>query len=109
MMLYVSLIVGALLIGLILWVLHRPDNACLCHVICLDDAATEQQIKTCLRRQRSRKLSGKLLFVDVGLSPESVMTAQLLLARETEAILCAPDQALEYVKWEIDHFGAGTD
>ena len=108
-MLYVSLIVGIFLIGLILWVLHRPENACLCHVVCLDDTAVEQKIKACLRRQRSHELSGKLLLIDMGLSPESVMAAELLLARETEAILCAPEQALEYIKWEIDRFGAGTD
>lgn len=82
-----------------------------CHVICLQggSAQTEQQIKACLRRQRDRLMPGKLIFVDQGLDPEGQMTAQLLLINEPEALLCAPGQAVEYVIWEIENFGAGTD
>ena len=114
MMLYLSLgamVVLLVIVGLVA-VLFRPDGmGPMYHIVFLqgDTAAVEQQIKFCLRKQKNRELSGKLLFIDRDLVPESIMTAELLLARETEAILCGPEQATEYIIWEIEHFGAGTD
>ena len=112
MLLYVILAVFIAI--LILFGIFLNKNACampLCHIICLSGnaAAVEQQVKACLRSRENRGLTGKLLFVDKGLEPEGIMAAQFLLARETEAILCAPEQVSEYINWEIDGFGSGTD
>lgn len=83
----------------------------ICHVVCLsgDAAHTEQQIRSSLRRQRDGLFNGKLIFVDVGLDPEAQIAAQVLLNREKAALLCAAKQVTEYVAWEIENFGTGTD
>lgn len=114
MLLYFVLFFLAALVGLILWqqlLQRRCGSAALFHVVCLqgDTAAVEQQIRLCLKRQRNHTYDGILLFVDRDLSPESVLAAQILLSRETEAILCSAEQAKEYISWEIDQFGARTD
>lgn len=82
-----------------------------CHVISLsgDAAETEQQIRSALRNQKDAVFSGKLIFVDTGLSPEAQIAAQVLLVREKAALLCSPKQVTEYVTWEIEKFGTGTD
>lgn len=113
MELYLALLLFLAFLGIFLLLQLQSRKSCpaLCHVVCLSGptARVEQQIHCCLKKQKKHIFCGTLLFVDRGLDPESIMAAQILLARETEAFLCAPEQVLEYINWEIEGIGAGTD
>ena len=80
------------------------------HVVSLsgDAQLTEQKVKACLKRQRGGSMRGKLIFVDMGLSPEGQLAALLLLERESFALLCGPTQIQEYIGWEKENIGTGA-
>lgn len=113
---FLSILVGALAALAVLMLLMAFLRSVrtlpsLCHLVYLqgDAADTEQLIRASFRRQRDGIYTGKLIFIDGGLEPEAQVTAQLLLTAEDAAVLCAPSQASEYVMWEIENFGTGTD
>ena len=86
-----------------------PGNACHIFYLSGEDGLIEQQLRTCLRMQERGKLRGRLIFVDCGLSPDAQMTVQLFLQGENRGVLCAPSQITDYLEWEKEVIGAGTD
>ncbi len=59
-------------------------------------------------RKALYSLKGKLYFVDLGLDAETQTSVELLLRARSHAILLAPEQLLQELRWEND-LGTGTD
>ena len=95
---------GLILCGL-LDTLRCTGSPVVYHVIPLKgDSATVEDIV----RKALHTLRGQLYFVDLGLDPEGQMSVELLLRGHSYAMLCAPEQVRQELRWEND-FGAGTD
>lgn len=86
-----------------------PKNSC--HIFYLqgETESVEQEMRSALWVCEKRGMSGKLIFVDCGISPQAQETAQLILKNRTAAVLCAPSQISDYLGWENGTSGAGTD
>lgn len=114
-----SLLIGALSVCglfLILWTLFDallmpPSQVDSFHIYRLrgDVSAVEQLVKACLRLREHRGMRGSLLFVDDGLDAEAQIAVAMLLRGQSEAYLCAKSQIGDFLQWERENFGAGTD
>ena len=51
----------------------------------------------------------ELLFVDDGLDAKAQIAVAMLLRGQSEAYLCAKSQIGDFLQWERENFGAGTD
>ena len=79
-----------------------PD---VCHVIPLDGDASIVEGRV---RKALYSLKGRLYFVDLGLDAEAQMSVELLLRDRHCAMLIAPDQLPQEMRWE-NNLGTGTD
>lgn len=114
-----SLLIGALSVCglfLILWTLYDallipPSEEDAFHVFRLrgNASAAQQLVKACLRLRQHRGMRGILLFVDDGLDAEAQIAVSLLLRGQTGAHLCAKSQIGDFLQWERENVGAGTD
>ena len=114
-----SLLIGALSVCglfLILWTLFDtllmpPSEEDSFHIYRLrgDASAAQQLVKSCLRVREHRGMRGSLLFVDDGLDAEAQIAVGMLLRGQTGAHLCAKSQIVDFLQWERENFGAGTD
>lgn len=114
-----SLLIGALSVCglfLILWTLFDallmpPSEEDSFHIYRLrgDASAVQQLVKACLRVREHRGMRGSLLFVDDGLDAEAQIAVAMLLRGQTGAYLCAKSQIGDFLQWERENVGAGTD
>ena len=94
---------------LVLWALVQtivhPLPLGVYHVVPLSGSAAsvEQTMRLCLRTLR-----GRIVFVDVAMEPEAQIIAACLLRNESAAVVCAPAQVSEYLRWE-NTLGARAD
>ena len=59
-------------------------------------------------RKALHSLKGQIYFVDLGLDAEAQMSVELLLRGRNCAVLCAPEQLRQNLRWE-NEFGTGID
>ncbi|MBR6825689.1 MAG: hypothetical protein IKM59_03990 [Oscillospiraceae bacterium] len=103
------MLLGLCALGLILCALAETlfcsVSASVSHVIFLqgDAPAVEHTVRKALHTMK-----GRLYFVDMGLDPEAQMSVELLLRGHSHAMLCAPEQLQQELRWEND-LGKGTD
>ncbi len=75
------------------------------HVIPLGENGADAESRV---RKSLYSLKGKLYFVDLGLDADSQLNVELLLRGRSHAMLVAPSQLPQELRWEMD-LGAGTD
>ena len=94
---------------LVLWALVqtivRPLPLGVYHVVPLAGNAptVEQTMRLCLRTLR-----GRIVFVDIAMDAEAQIVAACLLRNESAAVVCAPSQVSEFLRWE-NALGARAD
>lgn len=58
----------------------------------------EQTIRACFRLREHRGYGEMLVFTDGGIDTEAQLAAELLLRNHPEAVLCAVNQAADYIR-----------
>lgn len=58
----------------------------------------QQTIRACFRLREHRGYGETLIFVDNGIDTEAQLAAELMLRNHPEAVLCAPNQAADYIR-----------
>lgn len=79
------------------------------HVVRLDGANAEHRVRVCLWLRARGCMNGTLIFTDGGLDARAQIAVHTLLRKQTGAVLCAPSQVTDYLKWEKETLGARAD
>lgn len=95
---------GLILCGLLETLFFRAPSRVF-HVIPLEGEAPSVEDTV---RKALYSLKGRIFFVDLGLDAEAQMSVELLLRGRSHAILVAPEQMQQELRWEND-LGTGTD
>lgn len=74
-----------------------------------NSSQVQQIIRACFRLREYRGYGEILIFTDGGIDAEAQLAAELMLRKHPEAVLCAPEQVVDYIRWEKETVGAGTD
>lgn len=74
-----------------------------------NSSQVQQIIRACLRLREHRGYGELLIFTDGGIDTEAQLAAELMLRKHPEAVLCSQRQAADYIRWEKETVGAGTD